>query len=145
VVKTCSLLTCTVFSSKMSCHSPLYIHVCRRNAHILKEMSHLLVTSAPSPSRWQREGCDLRTSGCADELLDINLAACFPPCFSLLVATTNSTKGWENRNSLTNPGSGGKCRNFIIPFVRKQLILPYFLFSFFQSKSARVGNSYIRG
>jgi hypothetical protein len=28
--------------------------------------------------------------------------------------------------SLTNPGSGGKGRNLIIPFVRKRLILPYF-------------------
>jgi hypothetical protein len=30
------------------------------------------------------------------------------------------------RKSLTNPGSGGKSRNFIIPFVRKRLILALF-------------------
>jgi hypothetical protein len=32
----------------------------------------------------------------------------------------------KGRKSLTNPGSGGKGRNFIIPFARKRLILPYF-------------------
>jgi hypothetical protein len=35
-------------------------------------------------------------------------------------------KTGKGRKSLTNPGSGGKYRNLIIPFVWKRLVLPYF-------------------
>jgi hypothetical protein len=39
--------------------------------------------------------------------------------------TLRTPKVGKCRKGLTNPGSGGKGWNFIIPFVRQQWIMPY--------------------